>query len=542
MSSINKIIANVQRTSTNFEITNFYKEQRLVTIDSSNNRIGINTLDPKHAIDISYRPLLDISDLTINTPYLIVNQHANFTQDMSCINADISNLTVGTLKTETIDLTEIDVTSIVSTNSNLTNINSDDIINQQTIITHELSCNQSNFNSITIPENGTIKCDGTIETRNIEISGGFFNCNKNVDFEIKGELKYGSLQPISPTTPTNLLNVDISNLDVSNIKVRQELSANIIRCDNLNTTNFQFDGDLTISNLTVRNTIRPSDSSFNISGVDTINSDKIFTPHLNCTNNSTISNLNINNQLDCKSTILGIILPDISNIDSNFINQKKQDNQLYFDNLIDAFRVYSNITDKHEVCLTRQRWCRLVLDTNIDGNELSSTGYTITDVSNLIIQFNNDYRYYKVIPFIIDLSSDNQNFSIDNSLYVRNISGDPVNYLTINDTNQIYQIDANICIQYLNKYPGDVEVTHYEFIVYNGFDNANNGHIPPLHSTKNQIFSIDTSYNYASSSFNLIFNSSNPKNKINFLLASTSLENLEQLRIDSFNSSIKCIG
>lgn len=544
MSTINKIIANVQRTSTNLEVANFYNDQRLVTIDSSNNRIGINTLHPKHAIDISYRPLLDISDLTINTPYLIVNQHANFTEDISCNNADISNLTVGRLITKIIDLNDIDVNSIISTTSTLSTINSIDIINQQTIITHELSCNQSNFNTINIPEDGTINCNGTMETKNIQISsGGTFNCDESVDFIINGNLKYGSLTPKSETTLTSFPNLDVNNLDVSYLKVREELSANTIMCDNLNTTSFQFDGDLLISNLTVKNIIRSEQSSlFDIQGIDTINSNNIITSNIICTNNSTISNININNQLDCSSTNLGIILPDIHRLDNNFINLNKQDNQLYFDNVTDAFRVYSNITEKHETCLTRQRWCKLGLDTTAYGNQISNTGNTIIDASNLIVQSNNDYRYYKLVPFIIDLSSNYQDFTIDKSIYITNISGDLVNYLTINDTNQIYQIDANICIQYLNKYPGDVEVTHYEFIVYNSFDIDFNGHIHPQHSIKNQIFSIDTSYNYASSSFNLIFNSSSPDNKINFLLASTSLENLEQLRIDSFNSSIKCIG
>tara|TARA_Y100000389_G_scaffold185514_1_gene204995 strand:+ start:140 stop:1774 length:1635 start_codon:yes stop_codon:yes gene_type:complete len=544
MSSINKIIANVQRTSTNLEVANFYNDQRLVTIDSSNNRIGINTLHPKHAIDISYRPLLDISDLTINTPYLLVNQHANFSKDISCNNADISNLTVNRLITKIINLNNIDVNSVISATSSLSSIDSSNINNQQSITTDSLICNQSNFNSINIPENGTLICNGNMQTKNIEISnGGSFSCHENVNFVINGNLKYGSLTPTSETTLTSFPSIDVSNLDASFINVRQELSANIINCNNLNTTNFQFDGDLLISNLTIKNTIRSNQTdTFDIQGIDTLNSNNIITSQLNCTNNSILSNVNINNKLDCSSTNLGIILPDIHKLDNNFINLNKQQNQLYFDNSIDTFRIYSNITEKHELCLTRQRWCKLGLDSTAYGNQRSDTGNTIIDASNLIIQSNNDSKYYKIIPFIIDLSSNYQDFSIDTSIYITNISGESVNYLTINDTDRIYQIDANICIQYLNKFPGDVEVTHYEFIVYNEFDFDFNGHIHPQYSIKNQIFSIDTSYNYASSSFNLIIDSTAPKNKINFLLASTSLENLEQLRIESFNSSIKCIG
>ena len=122
---------------------------------------------------------------------------------------------------------------------------------------HDLSCTQSKFNSITIPSDGTLNCNGTMETKNIQISsGGSFNCHEDVNFLINGKLQYGSIEPISTIATTYFPNIDVSNLDVSYIKVHPELSANTIICDNLNTTSFQFDGDLLISNLTIKIQLR----------------------------------------------------------------------------------------------------------------------------------------------------------------------------------------------------------------------------------------------------------------------------------------------
>ena len=159
----------------------------------------------------------------------------------------------------------------------------------------------------------------------------------------------------------------------------------------------------------------------------------------------------------------------------------------------------------------------------------------------MIIQSQNDNEYYRLVPFEIDFSSNYQDFSIATTTTITNISNEYIDYLIINDQDQLYQIDANISLQFLNKYSGDIEITHYEFMIYPEFDNDGNI-LPPTHIVKNQIFSIDTSFNYASSSINLLEHLDNNKNKINFLIKSTSLENLQQLRVDCFNCTIKCIG
>ena len=539
MSSLNKLIANVQRTSTDLQITNFYQDQRLVAIDSSNNRIGINQLHPKYAIDISYRPLLDISDMTINTPYLIVNQHADFTQDMSCNIVDINKLIVKDLEATEIGLKDINLDNITSISGNISFIES---TRTKTI---DLDCSNASFtNNLTIPLSATFDCSGQFNANNIMlVSGGTFICDESANFTVCGELFYNTLTqlqgPDGNFAPSSIQHMDISKLDVSFLTVRTELSANIITSNQLNTNSLRFSGDLIVSTLKVNTEIISNDdSSFNILGVYEINANTAnITNSLKCQNTATIPILIIQNKLDCKNTIQGIILPN--KLDEDIMSQYKESNQLYFDNSIDAFKVYSNITDKYETCLTRQRWCKLKLN-DISGNKISSTGNPniIQDISNLLI--NDNLEYYRLVPFSIDLSSNYQVFSINTSNNIINISGDNVSYLKISDSGRVYHIDANICIQFLNKFPGDVEVTHYEFIIYPDFDNSDSIDPSKFKSIKNQIFSIDTSFNYASSTINLI-ERLDIYTKINFLIKSNSLDNLKQLRVDSFNCSIRCI-
>ena len=53
MSTLNKIIANVTRSQAQISTATFYQDERIITIDTSNNRLGINTLNPQFSIDVS---------------------------------------------------------------------------------------------------------------------------------------------------------------------------------------------------------------------------------------------------------------------------------------------------------------------------------------------------------------------------------------------------------------------------------------------------------------------------------------------------------
>ena len=53
MSTLNKLIANIQKSSSIVSNTNFLNNEKIVCIDTSNNRIGIYTVNPECSIDIS---------------------------------------------------------------------------------------------------------------------------------------------------------------------------------------------------------------------------------------------------------------------------------------------------------------------------------------------------------------------------------------------------------------------------------------------------------------------------------------------------------
>ena len=545
MSSLNKLIANVQRTSDNLQITNFYNDEKLVTIDSLNNRIGINQLHPKHAIDISYRTDIDRFDMAINTPYLIVNHHADFKLDMSCVNADISSLTVQEFTTNKIKIENVDLSSIKSDIGDITSITSNNITNNNNITTKNLFCEQdASINKLIIPNDGNIECNGKFTASNrLEIkSEAEFICHSGASFTVSGQLQYGSLKKITIPGETNnstiFDKVDISHLDVSYLKVTDEISANVITCESLTTDSLVFNANLDINRLRIIGSISNLEYNYNITGADSIDCSTITTRETISTD-SNLTNVTIDGKLNCKNTHNGIFLPDYdTGISSQTISGN---NQLYFDNHNDVLKIYSNISEKYETCLTRQRWCRLSLN-EISGN-ITDSNNTIQDVSNIIIQ--DTSAHYKYIPLNIHDTNDlSLNiFSITYNDDLTSMSNNRTQYLKIEDLGHVYQIDATISLQFLNKFPGDVEVTHYEFIIYfhdithDNIELDANNHP----SVKNQIFSIDTSFNYASSTINWIGKLKLTENNIYFLIKSTSLENLQQLRIDSFNCVVKCI-
>ena len=87
-SDYNKIISTINSVSSNYSYTP--DPNNLICIDSSNNRIGINTLNPLEAIDISGGKIrakdFVFIDSSNNLKYIINQLIAKFT--------DLSNLTI----------------------------------------------------------------------------------------------------------------------------------------------------------------------------------------------------------------------------------------------------------------------------------------------------------------------------------------------------------------------------------------------------------------------------------------------------------------
>ena len=79
MSVTNKIVANIKKT--NVSVNSFLNSSNVVCIDTSTNRIGINTKTPRYSIDISGTDpnnLIYVNKLIIGTIAII--------KDISCQN------------------------------------------------------------------------------------------------------------------------------------------------------------------------------------------------------------------------------------------------------------------------------------------------------------------------------------------------------------------------------------------------------------------------------------------------------------------------
>ena len=116
----NKIIANIKQTSNNQN--NFINSENVICIDSSNNRLGINTKTPQYSIDISGtndNNKIRANSLLINNLGIISEISCNKleTTDLSINNiVDISLGLFDKLKGKTIDVQNINIDHIDITN------------------------------------------------------------------------------------------------------------------------------------------------------------------------------------------------------------------------------------------------------------------------------------------------------------------------------------------------------------------------------------------------------------------------------------------
>ena len=113
----NQIIANIKKTSTNFNASSFINSENVVCIDTSNNRIGINRKNPRYSIDISG----DTSLNAINAYNLYIKNFAKIHEisankisftDLSVISLDVSTVKFYRLVGDIIDTSYIIVTDL----------------------------------------------------------------------------------------------------------------------------------------------------------------------------------------------------------------------------------------------------------------------------------------------------------------------------------------------------------------------------------------------------------------------------------------------
>lgn len=495
MSITNKLIANIKQTTV--DITKFTDTNNVICIDTSNNRIGINTKTPRYSIDIcdnNGKIFVSNLEVTQNAIFSSISGNAIKCIDGSFThNLDTSYINFKTISGSFIRATTICGTTIVGICGNIL-----DLSGRNIKISNELTA-------------FTISAD-TINTRNF----------RTLIYDVS-EASFNILKINSTTTTQELIATTIScdtlkakYIISDNIKCNQTLSAEIIRSNNLRSVNgtpyFTFSGEeLVLATGLGSSNIGYINSTIATRITENFNKDQDFSfikvERANIKDCSMITCL-IEDELNVKNIRLDnsngrLILPlkntnnsvakslAIKNFRYNVANGSIQNiNSLayYNDNL-----KWSNI-------FTATHYATLDLS-NLSNKNLTS--YSVTGLSN--------YRYipirFKPInnnPAKTDLFYISPFPNVDKYIEISNIDL----------SSGIYEINASVTLSYNNIINGDVEPNDFTFGLYDKEvldatlvnNNNNNLNINSITidssynyvKNKNLILAFDNSYNYSS--------------------------------------------
>ena len=542
MSLTNKIVANIKKTS-------FVDTSNVVCIDTSNNRIGINTKTPRYSIDISGVGPTNL----IYVNKLEVGANASI-RDISCLNnIDASSATI-----RYIDYTTISGSSITSKSINTI---SAEIIDLSIIKLALKDLSSVNIDTSYLRVYNRVDVCGNMTIRNLTVTGDFSGGNST---------SFTSLTITNSTfTTMNSTNSFIRNIDCSTIKVDicanfngpvfcknnldisigtfQTLSGNIlnsvkfraltISCERLVTNDCSINGTLQVNKIQdlCGNSIIEAGGAFIVNTLGSKFAGLRVSESLIIDNNCDISNLRINKRLDF-SNVASLILPTYSLVHTS--NDPKSVALDIFNISMNRIKIY-NSNSSWSNMYTKTHYASLDLNGEISGNTIGSK--TVNNVVNYVIENSNNLIYsnnniiYKYIPLqfkIINSSPANSGNAIFN---IVDISSTKLKgKLRVPDLSGIYEINATVSMKYLNRIPGDVEPNNYSFGLYNSTSTS----IYVKHI--NNILTFDNSFNYSSLSLNYI----GPlfSNSDGFIFLISSAKDINYLVIDRFNGSIKLLN
>ena len=547
----NKLIANIKQT-TNVE-SNFNNTTNVVCIDTSNNRIGINTRLPQYSIDISG---IDSSLNGLNSQYIHVSNTAYInevsgisikSQDLSINNiADISLLLFNTISGDFIYSSEkIDASLLVvqSISTELFEVPTIDCISG---IFQDISVN-NNINAVFI--DCSFLRANEVKQDQIDISNIKIRNNADFSFVESNEIVNNTIIKTNELQVFN--NATFNNASFKNIKVSSDASLN--RLDVSETADISFLNTQTISADSINVSIIKDacgnpildTTSNNIGGNDAF----LIGNTVTCSTLTVNSNANINGNLE--TDILKInnrlefeplgrfILPLYDSTQIYFPT-----NSLVYDLSNRTLKIKKEQGNDFQNLFFDVIYNTYALNTTEPGNEVSYNaiqGHYFIDNSNALkfssyATHNTRNNNYKFVPLDAGNNVNNQSkFSTLNPRFVEIL-------LSENETN-IVEINANICLQFLNKIPGDVEVNTYTFGLYKlrsnplnigaNFDLSNN----KLVTIKNSIMVFDNSHNFANSSINYIGSVDTNNPCLAFLISSNN--EINYIAIDSFNATFK---
>ena len=537
MSSLtNKIIANIKSVTKDIS-RSFINSENVICIDSSNNRIGINTKTPQYSIDISGSDSIN----ALNTYDLWVRNIAHFeTISSNIIDTSSINLSGGiyiTLSGNRIDVSNIYIKpgGISMEFMYVPNISGDHLhINT-------ISCESLDVDIMTI--SGTSINNNTLQSiLNFQDPLEAFY-RKNIDCSniIGISAEFNEIYALDIcTNDLSAINIDVSNIINKYIKTHL-LVAEVAKIQTGDFSNINVTGDASFNgNINFAGELIGTMSSYSSLNIGN-NTNPVTSADIT---NLRVNDINIMNNIAIDDSFIYTK----SNKGYNFknakefllpeqINANNTDGNLVYDYISNELKLYTN--GKWNPLIFDKQFINLKLDSTITGNSASiNNNIWIPDISELIISTTN----YKYIP-ITQKNTNNTYYDIcDNKLLkIKNNSTD------------FFEINASISIQFLNKIPGDVEANNYTFGIYSNNNDANYAHTSnqnisdcSLITIKNSILVLDNSYNYATSNINYICqiknnndNDNDSYNGIYFYISSE--KDLDYLLIDSFNCTIKQI-
>ena len=541
MSLTNKIVANIKKT--NADVKSFVDTSNVVCIDTSNNRIGINTKTPRYSIEIigtSPSNLIYVNKLEVGASASI--------RDISCLNnIDASSASLRKLNFITLSGDNINSNSLTTISANILDLS----ISRLTL--KDLST--INLDASYLRVSNRVDVCGNMTIKNLTVTGIFSGGNST---------SFTSLA-ISDTsfTTMNSTNSYIRNIDCSAIKVDicanfngnvfcnnnieisggsfQTLSGNIlnsvnfraltISCERLVMNDCSINGTLIASNINdLSGNPIIQGGSIITTGVTASSFGNItVTTRLNIQNNCDISNLRIVKRLDFSANA-SLILPTYS---LNNTSREPRSLALDISNInMNRIKIY-NSNSSWSNMYTKTHYASLDLNNEISGNNV--VNYAIENSNNLIIINASTNIIYKYIPLQFKQINSSPANSGNGIFNIVDISSTKLKgKLSVPDLSGIYEINSTISMKYLNRIPGDVEPNNYNFGLY---DNSLNS---VYVENTNNILTFDNSFNYSSLSLNYIgplFNNSN-----GFVFLISSAKDINYLVIDKFNGSIKLLN
>lgn len=549
----NKLIANIKQSSIN-NTNNFINKEDVICIDSSNNRIGINTRNPQHSIEISgnnrsHGIKCSYLDISFTANINEINTHTiSFENLVSGNLMDISQINFNLITGNRIDVSKINISDLSLINIDISN----------NLIANEISCNKIVINS-----------DQECEINKLTVNYLTATRDNQENITVKNLIVETDL------SSSKIYTRDISFVDGSGNKLKlNNLNIRDISAQEISSNKLTIFGETMLSDISVSG-VATFGSFINVSEDMLIIGNKTFEETvLEKTQDFLSPNLN-SDRIDAKFNNINATNASIDNADIEILNIKEKlilppyltggnvsfsPRTMFFNDQNKSIIIYSNNNQENEFKSIDNKFLNIELSNNDYTKIKENNGnYTISgdNIADYIVTKNNEnYRFFDIK--IKDISI-NTNLGERNTNKYIEVSNNIINFKNIFETNSnnILQINANISLRLINKNRNDVELSNYEFGIYpistNEGGNTNITSIKnelgsftddisdiPLTSIKNSIMVYDLSFNYANSSLSYIY-----KNKTNqklygiiFLIKSVEDCCLNNLIVDSFNATI----